>query len=175
MRTEHLIGIHSRYSHATADQLVTGLRLEGALREYTVVDLNAPVHDLLSSIDPLVSASESLLGVLERTGGWSKALGDRIVGSEVSRLLVSTRQAMLFDDPTILTDTALEAIQTVGGPTLVTGLAGKDDADFIHDHGGVVWSVDHAVPTGIPLNHPLPLGCVDQFLAADHISPLVGA
>lgn len=174
MRTEQLVGIHSRYSHAQADHLVASLRASGVLREHDIIDLNAPVCDFLTAIDPLVSATESLLSVLERRGGWSQALADRIVGAEVSRLLVSMRQAMLLDDPTVLTDTALERIRAASGPAVVTGLSGRDDADFIRDHGGVVWSVDHAVPTGIPINHPLPPACVDRFVAADHISAPLG-
>lgn len=102
------------------------------------------------------------------------ALADRIVGAEVSRLLVQMRQAMLLDDPTVLTDAALESIRAASGPVVVLGLVGKDDADFIHAHDGVVWSVDHAVPSGIPLNHPLPLACVDEFVAADLVSSPAG-
>jgi hypothetical protein len=174
VKIEHLVGIHSRYSHASADHLVAGLRASGVLRDHEVVDLNAPVCDFLSAIDPLVSSTESLLGVLERCSGWSGALADRIVGGEVSRLLVSMRQAMLLDDPTVLTDTALEAIRATSSPVVVLGLGGKDDADFIRAHDGVVWSVDHAVPTGIPINHPLPLACVDEFVAADLVSAPIG-
>lgn len=155
-----LIGVHSRHLAPSGSELAAAI----GISECTHVDLNEPVYELLNALDPLVASGLSLRQALSAHDGWAQMISDRIIGAEVSRLVIACREAMRLDDPGARYIAASEAIGDATGIVLVTGLANQADAAFIRSMGGQIWSVEHAGMMGMPANPVLPLSWVDHFL-----------
>lgn len=155
-----IVGVHSRHLVAGSHSLAGSVGLD----DCTIVDLNDPVYDLLSALDPLVAPGQSLCPALRDLDGWEHVLTDRIIGAEACRLVIACRQTLTLDAPNALHDEAAEAIGEASGVVLVSGLSNLNDAAFVRSLGGQIWSIEYATTMGMPVNPALPLSWVDHFL-----------
>ena len=114
-------------------------------RSYALAD---PIRQLLHGLDPLLSATESLRPLVEQ-GGWTKALEHRIHGPEVDRLVSVLRTDVAVE--VFGADVWLRRVEAAArsdadllgpSPVVISDITTPAEAQWVLDHGGVVWQVD---------------------------------
>lgn len=118
---------------------------EHDFRSYALAD---PIRRLLHRLDPLLSSQDSLRRLVDGSG-WDGAIGHRMHGPEVNRLISALREdvgAEVFGADAWLNHLAAaaagDAVLLGPAPVVVRDIVSPHEAQWVLDHGGVLWWVD---------------------------------
>lgn len=161
-----LVGLHGPLGSGRAT-VAAHLCEAHDFRSYAIGD---PVRVLLYGLDPLLPDSTSLRTRID-TDGWPAAIGHRIHGPEVNRLLDVVRSDVLpgMFGPDVwlrrLMDTSQADATLLGpAPVVISDVQTIDEARWVRNLGGVVWRIERPQHT---TTNTLPGDLVDAVVKND--------